>query len=171
MSVNFLVQRSLTYFFVLILVATATALFILKKANEAITEIDHLGNIYALSLRESSGGAPSSLPAGVDRSQADIGEWKTYRNEEYGFEVRYPDTHAVEDETLKNRYQNRVLLLSICKINTEDCEGALIDVFGGSVPKEFQEPNIVRTKALERGGYFFQFLGDEKIFSTFKFIK
>ena len=45
------------------------------------------------SLSPSEAGAPVPLSTA---GQTDTSDWKTYRNEEYGFEFKYPDTYIVE---------------------------------------------------------------------------
>lgn len=94
MSMNLSAQRSITYFSVFVIVVISTTLFVLEKANEAIAEIDALSRVYASSevgVREQE--APK-LPAGVDRSQASTDEWKIYRSEQYGYEIRYPNLYS-----------------------------------------------------------------------------
>lgn len=77
------IQRPVYAFFLLTVIAGAVSLFLLRKANDAITEIDGIQTKPLFLARK------EFLPEG--RVSADIGRWKTYTNDAYGFELKYPD--------------------------------------------------------------------------------
>lgn len=79
-------QRSLLNFAVLIIVATGTAVFVLGEAKKAVAEIDVLGNTPVYLGARTFAREGSQIETEVDTST-----WKTYRNEKYGFEVKYPE--------------------------------------------------------------------------------
>lgn len=104
---------------------------------------------------------------------ADFSTWQTYRNEKYGFEVKYPSNFEVRDLTLENiQYvKNLLLLVGICDTRfTTSCNGTTIHVYNG----DFREPSIsegTEVKKFEKGNITFWLGGDNDILSTFKFIK
>lgn len=65
------------------MIAGAVSLFLLRKANDAISEIEGI-SIEPLFL------ARKEILLDGEMS-ADIDKWKTYSNDRYGFEVRYPN--------------------------------------------------------------------------------
>ena len=75
-------QRSVLTFLLLTVIAGAVSLFLLRKANDAINEIDGIQTEPLFLARKEllSDGEVS----------ADVDKWKTYKNNAYGFEVRYP---------------------------------------------------------------------------------
>lgn len=83
-------QRSLLNFAILIVVSSATAVFILNNARKAIAEIDVLNSRPVIAQRQF---------IADDDKKIDTSNWKTYRNEEFGFEVRYPENWRVRDIT------------------------------------------------------------------------
>lgn len=79
-------RRSLLNFGVLTLVAIATTVFVLKKANDAIAEISALSSMPAyLGDKEAAGTS----------SVEDATTWKTYRNAALHYEVSYPASHEI----------------------------------------------------------------------------
>ena len=83
--------RSSLCFLILLALATGFTVFILTKAQEAVSEINRLSEGQIFLLR-------NALDAGSSRV-ADVSNWKTYRNEKYGFEVRYPSSWTARECT------------------------------------------------------------------------
>ncbi len=114
-------------------------------------------------------GQPKSQPAA---GQIDTSNWKTYRNEKYGFEVKYPDRYEIRDLTEINRKYDIALqlLIGVCDLRfTAGCDGPSIHVYKG----KFREPSIMMgtyVNELYRDGLTFWLGGDRNILSTFKFI-
>lgn len=76
-------QRSVLTFLLLTVIAGAVSLFLLRKANQAISEIEGI-RTEPLFLARKEFLLDGEMNANVDK-------WKTYKNDRYGFEVRYPD--------------------------------------------------------------------------------
>jgi len=112
-------------------------------------------------------------PPAAQQNVLDTSTWKTYRNEQYGFEIKYPPNFEVRDLTSENvQYvKNLLLLVGVCDIRfTISCRGTTIHVYNG----EFREPSIsvdTEVKRFTKGDITFWLGGDNDILSTFKFIK
>lgn len=97
--------------------------------------------------------------------------WKTYRNEKYGFEFKYPITHGIRDHSLS--YEGArppiFLALSFCKKEIEfDCDGFQIIVYTKGTNKPSSNSKTFSSQTLT---YEFNGFGYEEAISTFKFIK
>ncbi len=62
----------------------------------------------------------STSPSTSLGTTADIGSWKTYRNERYGFEFQYPSSYCIrignknDDLPYPDTYPNSILIFSLC---------------------------------------------------------
>lgn len=89
-------KRSMMSFIVIAFFAVGAAVFLIGKGSEAVNEIELL-NTGPLTVRRTTlaqvlEGETTSSSIGV----ANTSNWKTYRNEKYGFEVKYHPTSIIE---------------------------------------------------------------------------
>lgn len=80
-------QRSLFSFIVIIALGVSAAIVVVKKGNDAADELERLNSGF-FAVRRAAFARQSDDESG--NNIVDISNWKTYRNEKYGFEVRYP---------------------------------------------------------------------------------
>ena len=113
---------------------------------------------------------PSALPEGEGTPASPLGEgsegvkdWKTYRNEEYGFEFKYPTGYLAKTE---NNFRNTIVF-------TED-----LLTFGVFIVDEKGGPGVLGPglkNGLGINEYNFHFSGNgeefKQILSTFRFTK
>lgn len=127
-------RRSLLNFAILIVVAAATTVFVLNSARKAVAQIDALNDTPIYIARRQ---------AITDDKRADTSDWKTYRNEKYGFEVKYPIDWKVADTSrvLDNRKYPAVNIESPARYNIPGYDGIpvsyriLILTEGGNLSK------------------------------------
>ena len=106
-------------------------------------------------------------------SAIDTSTWKTYRNEQYGFEVKYPGQYEVRDLTAENKLHSPTLQLLIGLCNRQfnaGCDGSSIHVYKG----QYREPSISEdtyVTKLRRDEFTFWLGGTQEVLSTFKFIE
>ena len=154
-------KRSLLHFAVLIIVAGGITVFVLGEARKAIAEIDALSEYPAWHAR-------GEIAAGID-----TGSWNTYRNDEFGFEVRYPNRLEVRDVTDRHKKFDPALqlLVELCDSEfREGCSGSSIHVYKG----KFRYPSLgedAYSIELRRNDVTYWMAGDRGILSTFKFIE
>ena len=122
---------------------------------------------------------------------SDTSSWKTYRNEQHGFEFRYPTDWSVEADTFKNIKGQVVISISsansanigisycgaqsISKIPDKRCE--FLSVGGGGIEIDWGFNNtVVASFDVSTSAYFLTFYKDfvkkeiiQQILSTFKF--
>lgn len=84
-------KRSLLNFAILFVVAAAVTIFVLRKAGQAVAEIEALNELPAYRAEHESTGPPESSAETTGTSL-----WRAYRNEKYGFAVRYPSNLKAE---------------------------------------------------------------------------
>lgn len=82
--------RSSLSFAVFAIIAVSTTIFLLVKAEQAIDEIQKLSN-----ARVYFGAKDPKISSDID-----VSTWKTYRNEKYGFEVKYPSDWKIVSPSL-----------------------------------------------------------------------
>lgn len=97
-------RRSMMSVVVIAFFAVGISAFLIQKGSEAASEIELLNNgplamRRAALMQELGEGAASSSQAAADTSG-----WKTYRNEQYGFEVKYPQDWEAFSNTLPGNY-------------------------------------------------------------------
>src|SRR3989344_1471543 len=76
-----LTERSLFTFLLITVIGSLTALFLLNKARTAINKIESIQPLPLFGARREYLGPDADGPI----------RWKIYRNDAYGFEMRYPD--------------------------------------------------------------------------------
>lgn len=89
-------RRSMMSVVVIAFFAVGTSAFLIQKGSEAASEIELLNNgplamRRAALMQELGEDATSSSEVAGDTSN-----WKTYRNEKYGFEVKYHPTSTIQ---------------------------------------------------------------------------
>lgn len=73
-----------------------------------------IGGVFCfMSWRPVAVNQPVMTPAQTDsENSVDTSDWKTYRNEEYGFEVKYPKDWSLSEEAGDNGHRSAISLMS-----------------------------------------------------------
>lgn len=91
---EFIARRSIFHFIVLMAFALAAAIFLINKGLETVSDIETIENTPVLTLRKQFLEEGKSV-------ESDIKKWRLYRNEDYGFEVKFPADYRFSAKSIE----------------------------------------------------------------------
>lgn len=87
----------------LVAVATVTGFFLVQKTQQTEKEIEAVSRFEPVRQEEQTSFGDSDL--------LDMSKWKTYWNEEYGFELKYPEDYVIIIQPGSNKEQGLLLFV------------------------------------------------------------
>ena len=147
------IQRSVVSLIIIIAFGTGSAIFVVKKSNEAADELERLNSgVFTVHRAAFTRLSDNESESGI----IDTSNWKIYRNEQYGFEVKYPSTFFLFTRTEPNKY-------GISEFAQPTANSRVVKITDKEEMLYCCEPLIFSIEANDRMDNLEQFIEDQKI--------